>query len=186
MTESVAVAGVLVAWLGAALIAVSDGRRGLALGLAVVAAGLTAATYPKGGPAAAVALGMGGAGAAALRLRGGPPGWAIMPPGSTPRIILSLMSLAAGGLVGIWLTSGPYVPARVAVLTVCVLSLARVWTADRRVGALASASALALALGTIGGLGAVTTGAAVAVVLAALPAADRRAPDLSEPAEAGG
>jgi hypothetical protein len=186
VTEAVAVAGALVAWLGAATIGVSDGRRGMALGLAMAAAGLAAATYPKGGLAAAVALVVGGLGAATLRLRAGPPGWAIMPPGSTPRIILGLMSLAAGGLVGIWLTTGPYVPARVAVLTVCVLSLARVWTAERRVGALASASALAMALGTIGGLGAVATGAAVAVVLAALPASERRVPDLSEPAEAGG
>src|SRR5207244_1453836 len=80
----------VLAWLGAAIVAVSDGRRGLALGLSLTGAGLAAVALLAGDSSGAGALLAGGVGAGALRLRQGTPGWAIMPSGSTPRIILTL------------------------------------------------------------------------------------------------
>ena len=62
--------------------------------------------------------------------------------------------------------------AAVAVLAVCGLSVARLLSADRRVAAVAAASALSLALGTTGGLVGQAAGAAVAVALGAMPVAE--------------
>jgi len=172
VTAGLTVSATVLAWLGAAIVTLSDGRRGLALGLSLTGAGLAAAALLAGDSSGAGALLAGGVGAGALRLRQGPPGWAIMPPGSTPRIILSLVALAAGAFVGVSLTSGPGAPGRVAVLAVCGLSVARLLSADRRVAAVAAASALSLALGTTGGLVGQVAGAAVAVALGAMPVAE--------------
>jgi hypothetical protein len=163
------VAATTVAWLGAATVAVSDGRRGFALGLSLAGIGLAAVALLAGDTSGAGALLVGGVAAGGLRLREGPSGWGIMPPGSTPRIILSLVALAAGAFLGITLISGPGAPGRVAALTVSGLSLARLFTADQRVAAVAVACALALALGTMGGLTAQVAGAVVAIALSVVP-----------------
>jgi hypothetical protein len=187
MTGALAVSATLVAWMGAAIVAVSDGRRGLALGLVLTGAGLAGVALLAGDPPSAVALLLsGGLGAGALRLRDGPSGWGILAPGSTPRIVLSLGALAAGAFVGISLTGVPGALGRVAPLAVCGLAVARLLSADRRVAAVAAASAMALALGTMGGLAAQAAGAAVAVALSAVPVAESvpravaEAPDLDE------
>jgi hypothetical protein len=175
VTDAVTVSATLLAWLGAALLTLSDGRRGIALGLSLTGVGLAVVVLLAGHPSGAGALLAGGLGAGALRLRQGAPGWAIMPPGSTPRIILSLVALAAGAFVGISLTTGPGAPGRVAALAVSGLSVARLFSADSLVAGVAAACALSLALGTTGGLGAQAAGAAVAVALSAMPVAERPA-----------
>jgi hypothetical protein len=173
MTGALGVLATLVAWMGAAIVAVSDGRRGLALGLVLTGVGLAGVALLAGDPPSAVALlASGGLGAAAFRLREGPSGWGILLPGSTPRIVLSLGALAAGAFVGISLTGVPGALGRVAPLAVCGLAVARLLTADRRVAAVAAASAMSLALGTMGGLAAQAAGAVVAVALSAVPAAE--------------
>jgi hypothetical protein len=169
MTSLLTVSAMLLAWLGAAAVIVSDGRRAIAFGLSLTGVGLAGLALLAGDSWGGVALLAGGLGAGALRLRDGTPGWRIMPLGSTPRIILSLVGLAAGALVGVYLVSGPDAPRRVAALAVCGLSLARLVTADRRAAGLGAACALSLALGTFGGLDAHAVGAAVAVALSALP-----------------
>ena len=83
------------AWAGAALIVLSDGRRGLALGLALIAPGFAVLALVAGESLAAVAILLGGAFAAVQRLRTGPDVWGLMPSGSTSRLLLSI----AGGLL---------------------------------------------------------------------------------------
>lgn len=168
MTSVLTVSAALLAWLGAGMVAVSDGRRGFALGLCVTGTGLAIVALLAGDRWGAAVLLLGGIAAGALRLRDGPSGWRIMPPGSTPRIILSLAALAVGTLVGVYLTTGPGTPERVAAVAVCGLSVARLLTADRRAAAVAAAAGLSLALGTMGSLLGQAAGAAVAVALSAL------------------
>ena len=90
----VEVAAAFVAWLGVSLVVLSDARRGLALGTLLAGAGLAGVALPEAGPAGGLALVAGGAVAAARRFTAGPGGWGILPPGSTPRLILCV----AGGV----------------------------------------------------------------------------------------
>ncbi len=120
------------AWLGASLVVLADGRRGLAAGLAFATLGLAAICLPAVGPLAAAAIVVGGAVAAARRITAGPPGWAIMPAGSTPRLV----TCVAGGLVALWIgvvvTSGGGGALRFAVMAAIGLAGARVlWTEDQ-------------------------------------------------------
>src|SRR5207237_8346483 len=86
----VVVAGVaaFAAWLGASLVVLGDGRRALAFGVFLAAAGMTVIAWQSAGPVAAAAIATGGALAAVRRFGSGPAGWRIMPPGSTPRLVL--------------------------------------------------------------------------------------------------
>jgi hypothetical protein len=139
--------GGLVAWLGATLVVLADGRRGLALGIAVAAAGLGALAWQDAGPPAAAAVVLGGLVAAAGRLRTGAPGWAIMPAGSTPRIVLCI----AVALVALWLalviTAGPGAGLRFAAVVCLVLAPARILWSDDAAVDLTAAGVLALAVG---------------------------------------
>ena len=141
-----------VAWLGAAIVVLADGRRGLALGAALSTLGLAAVAWPEAGPAAAAALGLGGIAASARRLMTGTAGWGIMPPGSTPRFILCV----GGGLLALWIalgvTSGHSSALRFAVLTVAGLSGARVLSSDEPEVLLTAVALLALALAAAAGL----------------------------------
>jgi hypothetical protein len=149
------VAGVaaFVAWLGASTVVLGDGRRAMALGLLLATAGMTAIAWQNAGPVAAIAIAAGGAVAAARRVGSGPDGWGIMPPGSTPRLVMCI----ASGLVVLWIaaavTTGPGASLRFTVMLMAGLSGARVLGSEDEsvlltaTGLLALAVALAAAVG---------------------------------------
>lgn len=167
MTDALAGAGAGLAWLGATLLALSDGRRGMALSVAVTATGLAAGIAAAGAaPAAVVVLLAGGACAAAACLRGPAPAWGLLPPGSTPRLIGSIVVLMAALALGGSSLSGPAGLARLGGLVVIVLAAGRLLTAGGRWPVLAAGSALALGLGSLGGTAALGAGAVAAVALA--------------------
>ena len=133
-------------WLGAALVVLADGKRGLALGTALAAAGLALLTWLDAGPVAALLIGTGGLVAAARRLMTGASGWGVMPPGSTPRIILSV----AGGLIALWIAlgvmGGPGAALRFSVLTAVGLAVARVLSSGVAEVQLSAAALVALGI----------------------------------------
>jgi hypothetical protein len=164
MTEGL-MAGIT--WLGAAIIVVSDGRRGLTLGLAAVAGGLGGLALAQGRGITAAVILAGGLGAAVLQLRRGRPGWVVMPPGSTPRLILAVV----GGLLALWIGAtggGPDAAPRFATLAVLFCAGARMIQGGDRGPALAAVAALAL---TIGAAGDSSGGGLLLPVAAALAAA---------------
>lgn len=152
-----------VAWLGAALVVLADGRRGLALGLALLTVGLAALTWPAGMPVGAVAIAVGGLTAAGQCWRSGPPAWGIMPAGSTPRLILCI----ASGLLALWLAASVTTGAgslRFAVLLVLGLMGARILISRDVPVVLAGVASMALALAAAPGLAAESTGPVPAIV----------------------
>jgi hypothetical protein len=172
-------AAAFAAWLGAAIIVLADGRRGLALGLAVMAAGLAGVALAAGQQPTAVALLAGGITAAALRYRTGPEGWGLMQPGSTPRIILTIVI----GLVALYITAslsnGDGAAIRFASLAAIALAGARLLQGLERAAALTAAAALVLALGAGSLLG--PSGSLPAAVVAALITAGASALPAVEP-----
>ncbi len=174
---AVAAAGALIAWLGGTLLVLSEARRGLALGLLTLATGLGLCLLVQASLEAAAVMLAGGLAAGALRLRDGAPGWGVMPPGATPRVLLCVVL----GLLAVWLgltvLSGPGGSTRVAVLSALGLAGGRVLSTEDRPGALAAAAALALALGGLGAFAApplqlvtAAAGSLIACLLALLPA----------------
>ncbi|MGA7910840.1 MAG: hypothetical protein WCC30_04750 [Candidatus Dormiibacterota bacterium] len=141
-------------WLGVSMIVLADGRRGLAAGLAVSTAGLAAIAWRDGESVAALIVLVGGAAAAFLRNRAGPRGWVVMPPGSTPRLILCV----AGGLVALWfaasVTLGPDGATRFAALSVIGLSGARIVASREASSVVTAVATLALATAVATDLGA--------------------------------
>jgi hypothetical protein len=180
VTEAAAVAGAVLACLGIVLLTIADGRRGLALGLALATAGLAAADAAAGKPPLGVtALLVGGLVGALLRLRGGgQAGWGFLPEGSTPRLVAVLVVLIGAGLVAGSELRSPAGAARLAALVVAVLAGGRILAGDRREVALAAASALAVGLGALGGAAALVAGAVAAAGLGVI--------DGAEPARARG
>lgn len=142
-----------VAWLGASLIVLADGRRGLALGIALVAAGLAVVTWLVAGPVAAGVLAVGGAIAAARRFASGPARWAVMPAGSTPRLILCVASALVALWIALGITTGDSPALRFAVLAVIGLAGARVLSSADPHVQLTAGAILALAIGAAAGLG---------------------------------
>jgi hypothetical protein len=100
----------------------------------------------------ALALLAGAVVGAALLLRGDAGGWGLMEPGSTPRIVLTVVT----GLVSLWVAvsvaSGAGASLRFAVLATLGMMGARVLQGRDRTVALGAAAAIALALGTAAGL----------------------------------
>ena len=133
-------------WLGVSLIVVADGRRGLALGLAIASVALAVVVWRPAGPVASAALVTGGLAAAVQRVRSGPAGWNVMPAGSTPRLVMCV----ASGLVALWIAAsvmtGGGAPVRFAVLTGVGLAGARVLGSDDVAAVTAAIAALVLAL----------------------------------------
>ncbi len=164
-------AGSFLAWLGASLVVLSDGRRGLALGVFLAGGGIALVALSSAGPAGALALAVGGLVAAAGRLVSGRPGWAIMPAGSTPRLVLCL----AGGIAALWIglgvTSGDGASLRFAVLATVGLAGARALGSADTPTVLTAAAVLALAVGGAAGLGGQSPNAAPYILGAAIAAA---------------
>jgi hypothetical protein len=148
VTEAAAFA----AWLGAAFIVLSDGRRGLALGLALTTVAFAVLAWIDGGRLAAAALLLGGGVAAVQRLRTGRDAWGVMPPGSTPRLVLAI----AGGLLALWIATsvmtGPGAELRFAALSVLGLMAARVVSDAQNAAILTTLAALALSVAMAAGL----------------------------------
>src|SRR5437879_12685967 len=80
------------------MIVLADGRRGLALGIGLVAVGFTAIAWAGGVWLGGAFLIAGGAVAVIELLRSGPQDWGLMPAGSTPRLILAV----AAAILSLW------------------------------------------------------------------------------------
>jgi len=147
-----------VAWLGMSVVVLADGRRGLALGIVLVTAGLAVIVFQGAGPIAAGALGVGGAAAALRRLTHGPSGWRVMPPGSTPRVVLCV----AAGILVLWIsfsaTTAGDGALRFVILTVLGLSVARVLSSDEPSTLLTAVALLALGIAATVGIGSLSHG----------------------------
>ena len=134
------------AWLGAAMIVLADGRRGLALGIGLVAVGFTAIAWAGGVWLGGAFLLAGGAVAVIELLRSGPQDWGLMPAGSTPRLILAV----AAAILSLWMaasvTTGPGASLRFASLAALGLTAARLLQSKAAAPALTGAAGLALAL----------------------------------------
>jgi hypothetical protein len=175
----VTVAAALAAWLGGAIIVLADGRRGLALGLAATAAGLAALVFVAGQELGAAALLAGGVVGSALRYRSGPEGWALMQPGSTPRIILTIVIGLLALYIALSIATGDEGALRFALLASIGLTGARLLLGSERAATLTAASALALALGAGGALA--PAASLAASVVAAVVAAGASALPVVEP-----
>jgi hypothetical protein len=169
------------AWAGAAVIVLADGRRGLAAGVGLVAVGFTVLAWTNGlWPEGAILL-AGGAVCAFELVRTGPKEWGLMPPGSTPRLIVA----AVGGILSLWVaasvTTGPGASLRFASLAVLGLMAGRVLQGHNGTAILTASAGLALALAGASGLAPKAAGLApyfVGALIAAgallLPAAKSR------------
>jgi hypothetical protein len=156
------------AWLGAAMIALSDGRRGIVLGLSRCTPALAVLVWPGGQPLAADAVLLGGAVAAGRRARTGREGWAMMPPRSTPRLVLSI----AGGLVALWIATtvmtSASVELRFAVLSVLGIMGARILAETEPAALLTALAALALTVAVASGLADAAPGPALYMAAAVI------------------
>ena len=168
-------AGIAV-WLGASLVVVADGRRGLATGIALSTLGLAVLALVSAGPLAAAAVAVGGAAAAARRFSAGADRWEVLAPGSTPRLVLCV----ATALVGFWIadavTSGPVASLRFALLTGIALPTARVLSTAEQAAQLSAVAIVALCIASVGAVGSSSpgvwpylAGGAVAAVVGWLP-----------------
>jgi hypothetical protein len=146
-------AGILV-WLGASLVVLSDGRKGLAVGIALTTVGLATFALVLAGPLAAVALVLGGAVAAARRYVTGAAGWAILPPGSTPRLVLCVATAVIAFWFAAGVTSGSYASLRFGVIVGAVLSAARVLSTSEQTVLLSAVTVLALSVASAAAIGA--------------------------------
>lgn len=135
------------AWVGASLIVVSDGRRGLAAGLGLAAGGSAVLAFNAAGPLAAGALAIGGAVAVARRSASGPEGWGILPSGSTPRLVLCIAAAIIAFWVAAGVTTGAGAPFRFTVILVTGLAGARVLAGEDPPALLTATALLALGIG---------------------------------------
>jgi hypothetical protein len=166
----VSAAAAFIVWLGAALLVLSEGRRALALGLAIITVGFAVLAQAGVGDLAAAAILVGGGFAAGRRFRLGPDAWGVMPSGSTARVVLA----AAVGLLALWIStsvmSGPGAPLRFAALSVLGLMAARILTPSEPPAVLTALAAIALSVAAAAGVAGTSPGPAV-YVLAAIVAA---------------
>jgi hypothetical protein len=167
MMQALAVAGVIVAWLGASITVLAEGRRGLGCGALLVGAGLCAIEIAAGHTTPGVLLLIGGAGYGIFRQRDGAPGWVLFAPGSSPRLIAAVLLLVVSLFLINALDIGT--PALAGVLTVSSLAVMRLTSTPDR-AALASCAAIeALALGVAGSIPLALCACMVALLLALIP-----------------
>ena len=178
----VAVLAAFAAWAGASVIVLADGRRGLAIGIALIAGGFATLAWTAGDWFGGAALLAGGAICAVQLLRVGPQDWGLMPAGSTARLIQATV----GGILALWVaasvSTGHGAPLRFASVAVLGLMAARVLQGQKATAVLTAAGGLALALGGASAIGPIASGFApylLAGVIAAgatwLPSAESRA-----------
>jgi hypothetical protein len=149
MLEAVAA---FAAWAGVSLVVLSDGRRGLAAGVALATLGLAVLSLPAGGIAGAAALFVGGAVATARRAVSGPEGWGIMPTGSTPRLVLCVVAGILALWVGVAVMQGGGGAVRFAGMVTIGLAGMRLISSDEGEVTEAALSVLALAVGVAAGM----------------------------------
>jgi len=153
------------------MVVLSDGRRGLAAGAFLAGIGIALVSLPTAGVPGAAMLAVGGVVAGAGRLRAGPPGWAIMPPGSTPRLVLCV----AGGLVALWVglavMSGDGGALRFAVVAAFGLAGARALGSEDPQTVLTATALIALAVAAAAGVASGSPSVAVYAVAALIAAA---------------
>jgi hypothetical protein len=177
----VTVAAAFAAWVGAAVIVLADGRRGLAGGVGLVALGFAVLAWTNGLWLDGAILLAGGAIAVFELVRTGPKEWGLMPPGSTPRLILAVVA----GILSLWVaasvTTGPGASLRFASLAVVGLMAGRLLQSQNANAVLTASAGLALALaGASGlapngaGLAPYLVGAGIAAGALLLPAAESR------------
>lgn len=165
------VAAALLAWLGAALVVLADARRGLALGLALVTVGFAVLAWGSGQPVGAIAVIAGGMTGALRCLTAAHSTWGLMPPGSTPRLVLCI----AAGLLALWISASVATahgaPLLFAVLVVLGLMAARVLSGGDAVVDRTAIACFALALASSPALASSTPTGPVPYVMGALIAA---------------
>jgi hypothetical protein len=148
----------IVVWLGASLVVVADGRRGLAMGIALSTLGLAVLALVTAGALAAAAIAVGGAIAGARRFVSGPAGWEVLAQGSTPRLVLCITT----ALVAFWIadavTSGPVASLRFAVITGIALSAARALSTAKQAAQLSAVAVVALCVASAGAIGSTEAG----------------------------
>jgi hypothetical protein len=177
----VTAAAAFAAWAGAAVIVLGDGRRGLAAGVGLIALGFTVLAWTNGLWLEGAVLLAGGAVAVFELVRTGPREWGLMPPGSTPRLIMAVVA----GILSLWVaasvTTGPGASLRFASLAVLGLMAGRLLQSQNPTAVLSAAAGLALALaGASGlspngaGLAPYVVGAVVAAGALLLPASESR------------
>jgi hypothetical protein len=180
VTGAIAWLGLGLAWLGAAVLVLSDARRGLAVGLLVAATGLAVVRLAEGDDVDAGLLLAGGLLAAAIGLRRNQQrGWGLLPAGSTPRIVLAVVIGGAALWLALGMLDSPGEPqARAAALIVMALG------AGRLLGVRDPRSALALGTGTLAATA--TTDATGALIGAIAAVALNLIPTGPEPEVQGG
>jgi hypothetical protein len=162
----VSAAAAFIAWFGAGLLILSEGRRALALGLAMITIGFAVLALAGVGAVAASAVLVGGGVAAGRRFRSGPDVWGFMQAGSTARLVLAV----AVGLLALWISTsvmtGPGASIRFAALSVLGLTGVRVLTASESAVVLTALSGLALSVAVAAGVADTSPGAALYVLAA--------------------
>jgi hypothetical protein len=169
VTGAIAWLGLGMAWLGAAVLVLSDARRGLAVGLLVAATGLAVIRLVEGDQVDAGLLLAGGLLASLIGLRRNPHrGWGLLPAGSTPRIVLSIVVGGAALWLALGMLDSPGEPqARAASLIVIALGAGRLLGVRDPRTALAGASLIALGTGTLAAMASTDeTGALIGAIAA--------------------
>jgi hypothetical protein len=140
------------AWIGAAVIVLADGRRGLAAGVGLVALGFTVLAWADGVWLGGAILLAGGGVCVFELVRTGRQEWGLMPPASTPRLILAVVA----GILSLWVaasvTTGPGASLRFASLAVLALMAGTLLQSQNATAVLTAAAGLALALAGASGL----------------------------------
>ena len=159
------------AWVGAAIIVLADSRRGLAAGLGVLAVAAAAIAWTLGEQGGAIVLLAGGVVGSALRFTIGPDGWGLMQPGSTPRLLFTIIVALVALWVALAATTGVSAGFRFAALTALALLGGRLLEASEPAVILTAIAGVALVLGVISADGVVsyTVAAVVAASVSAMP-----------------
>jgi hypothetical protein len=152
-------AAAFAAWLGAAVIVLADGRRGLAVGIGLVAAAFATLAWTSGVWLGGAFLLAGGAVAVIELVRRGTQEWGLMPAGSTSRLILAIVA----GILSLWVagsvTSAPGgTSLRFASLAVLGLMAGRLLQGHQAVPLLTAAAGLAIAVAGASALGSTDPG----------------------------